>query len=372
MHSYSSRNSSLQVAAIVCAAVAVVSWDSAAATRIKDLCEVQGVRGNHVSGMGLVVGLAGTGDKSPLALEALEQVLRRSGIEVKSASSLKSANVAVVAVEGVLPAFAKEGTRIDVTVKSISDAKSLEGGSLLSTLLLGADGEAYAMAQGPISTGGFNADTGGASVRLNHVTVGRIPLGAYVEREVPSTITDGERIMLLLKQPDFGTARNIEEVINKEFEAASSSALGGGSVLVMVPEESRPRLVEFIARVQDLSVEIDMPSRIVINERTGTIVVGGEVQIRPCQVAHGSLTLTVANTPQVSQPLPFSDGATTQTQTTDMQVVNPDVSLMPVEGTSAAEVAESLNRLKTTPRDMISIFQALKAAGVLDADIEIM
>ena len=260
MHPTFSGKSFSRVAAVLGAAAAVSLCGTASATRIKDLCEVQGVRGNSISGMGLVVGLAGTGDKSPLALEALEQVLRRSGIEVKDGASLKSANVAVVAVEGVLPAFAKEGTRIDVTVKSISDAKSLEGGSLLSTLLLGADGETYAMAQGAVSTGGFNADTGGgASVRLNHVTVGRIPMGAYVEREVPSTITDGERIMLLLKQPDFGTARNIEDVINKELEAASSSALGGGSVMVMVPEENRPRLVEFIARIQDLSVETDTP-----------------------------------------------------------------------------------------------------------------
>jgi flagellar P-ring protein precursor FlgI len=239
--------------------------------------------------------------------------------------------------------------------------------------LYGIDDTVYAVAQGPVSVGGFNADAGGASARQNHVTVGRIPQGAYVEREIPSTITDGHRFLLLLKRPDFGTARNIKNAINAHVSESVASAFGAGTVSVTIPGASQGDLVEFIAQVQDIEVLSDaQASRVVINERTGTIVVGGNVRIRPCQVAHGGLTITVASTPVISQPLPFSRGETVESEITDVAVEEVEAHLMPVEGASASEVAEGLNRLKVTPRDMIAIFQALREAGVMDADLEIM
>jgi flagellar P-ring protein precursor FlgI len=343
--------------------------------RIKDLCEVQGARENGVRGFGLVVGLAGTGDKAEAARLAQEEVLNRMQIEVNSIDDIESDNVAVVMVTATMPAFAKEGTRLDAHVQSFYDAESLEGGTLVETILYGPDGEtAYALAQGPLSVGGFNADAGGGtSARKNHVTVGRIPMGAYVEREVPSRITDGERIMLLLKRPDFNTAQNISDVLNADFGGNSAVAFGAGTVSVTIPPSERADLVGFIAKVLDASVEADDgAARVVINERTGTIVVGGNVRVRPCQVAHGGLTITVAVTPIVSQPLPFSEGETEIVELADVEVEEIDGRLMPLQGVSAAEVAEGLNRLMVTPRDIIAIFQALREAGVMDADLETM
>lgn len=347
----------------------------AGAARLADLCEIQGAaRENDLQGIGIVVGLAGTGDKAPAAIQAQGRMLSRLGIDVTSTKELKSDNVAIVAVTAKLPAFAKQGTRIDVQVSSLYDTKSLEGGTLLETYLYAQDEQVYAIAQGPVSVGGFNAGGGaGTSVRKNHVTAGRIPMGAYIEREVPSTITDGERINLLLKRPDFTTANNIQEALNSYLGAGMASALGAGTINVMVPADQQHDLVGFIARVLALDVAAGYPSKVVINERTGTIVVGGTVMVKPCQVAHGSLTIRITATPLVSQPAPFSDtGATVVTEVQDVQPVEEMAYLMPVEGTSAADVADALNQLKVTPRDMISIFQALREAGALEADLEIM
>lgn len=359
--------------AVLVLGVLLLASEGARASRIRDLCEIQGARGNTLKGIGLIVGLAGTGDKTGAAVRAQERALRRMSIDVGSASELKSDNIAVVVVTATIPPFAKEGTRIDVQVSSMYDCESLEGGMLLETQLSGVDGMVYAMAQGAISVGGFNAaGGGGTSFRKNHVTAGRVPMGAYVEAEIPSRITDGERIMLLLKRPDFGTASNIQSAINRSVKPGCASAFGAGTVAVVIPEDDRGQLVAFIARIQRIDVESDMPARIVINERTGTIVVGGMVRIRPCQVAHGGLKISIAKTPMVSQPLPFSEGITMEVEETFLEVEEEDAFLMPLEGVSAADVAEGLNRLKVTPRDMISIFQALREAGVMDADLEIM
>ena len=347
----------------------------AAAARLKDLCEIQGARGNPLIGIGMVAGLAGTGDKNPSALVAQQRMLERLDIDVADVKELKSDNVAIVTVTAELPAFAKEGTRIDVIIDSLYDCKSLEGGTLLETHLRpqGGGKTVYAVAQGPVSIGGFNADGGGgAAVRKNHPTAGRIPMGAYVEREAPSSITDGERIVLLLKRPDFTTANNIQVGINTALGAPQAMALGAGTVHVKIPRDERANLVSFIARLQDTDVESDIGSRIVVNERTGTIVVGDDVRIKPCQVAHGNMTIKIAATPVVSQPLPGSLGETVAAQTARLEAVEQEAYLMPVEGASAGEVAEALNKLKTTPRDMISIFQALRKAGALEADLEIM
>lgn len=353
---------------------------TAQAARIKDLCEVQGARGNPLKGIGLVVGLAGTGDKNVDALQRQLRLLERLEIEVDKLKDLVSPNTAVVIVDATLPAFAKEGTRIDVRVSSIGNCQSLEGGTLTETFLYGpgsADGTVYAIAQGPVSVGGFNAESagggGGAAVRKNHVTAGRVPMGAYVEREVPSTITDGERVTLLLKRADFATADNIRHVIDDKYGPNSASALSASTITVRIPELHHADLISFIAELEEITVQADLPSRVVINERTGTLVVGGEVMIKPCQVAHGSLTIAVARTPAVSQPAPFSkEGRTAVTATTDLEANEEPGALMPVQGTSAADIANALNSLKVTPRDMIAIFQALRQAGALDADLEIM
>lgn len=363
--------------AVICVLLSPVRVDAA---RIKDLCEVQGARGNPLKGIGLVVGLAGTGDKNVDALQRQFRMLERFNIEVEKLKDLVSDNTAVVLVDATIPAFAKEGTRIDVRVSSIGDCESLEGGTLTETFLYGpgpADGTVYAIAQGPVSVGGFNAELAGgggaAGVRKNHVTAGRIPMGAYVEREVPSTITDGERVTLLLKRADFATADNVRAAVDIAFGVGCATALSASTINVRIPETERADLVAFIAKLGEVEVQADLPTRVVINERTGTIVVGGEVMIKPCQVAHGSLSIEIAQTPLVSQPLPFSRGGTTvATAVQDVAATEETAYLMPVEGTSAASVASALNRLKVTPRDMIAIFQALRLAGALDADLEIM
>ena len=363
------------VLTLIAAVWGILSADANAA-RIKNLCEVQGARGNALKGVGLIVGLAGTGDKKTnVTPRARQTMLRRMGVDVGDVPDVVSSknNVATVVVTAIVPAFAKEGTRIDVQVSALYDAQSLEGGTLLDTHLMGVDGEVYALAQGSISVGGFNVSGGGgSSVTKNHVTAGRIPMGAFVEREIPSTITDGERLLLLLKRPDFGTAHNIQMAINEELDGPCALALGAGTVRVMIPKSQRPYLVHFIAELLDIDVESDARSRVVINERTGTLVVGGDVRVMPCHVAHGSLKIRITATPLVSQPLPFSGGFTSETEVIDLEVEEEDAFLMPLQGASAADVAEGLNRLMVTPRDLISIFQALRAAGVMDADLEIM
>ncbi len=350
---------------------------AAHAARVKDLCDVQGARGNALQGIGIVVGLAGTGDKSPASIQAQQRMLDRLDIDIASIKDLKSDNVAVVIVTATFPAFGKEGTRIDVQVSSVYDCKSLEGGMLLETLLYGIDNEVYATAQGAISVGGFNAQGGGgggggAQVRKNHVTAGRIPMGAYIEREIPSTITDGERVSLLLRQPDFTTADNIQQTINGSFGPGTASAFGAGTVNITIPADARQDLVSFIARVQDLGVETGSKARVIVNERTGTVVVNGDVRIKPCQVAHGNLSIRVAETQKVVQPNPLGGGTTAAESNTQLAVREEQVYLNPVEGASLGDVAKALNDLKVTPRDLISIFQALREAGALEAELEIM
>jgi flagellar P-ring protein FlgI len=354
-------------------ALLLIACLPASAARIKELCELQGARGNILKGIGLVVGLGGTGDKSADAVRRQERMLDRLDIDIDNTKDLSSANVAVVVVDAMFPAFAKEGTRIDVRVNSIYDCESLEGGTLLETHLYGLDEEVYAVAQGPLSVGGFNADGGGGtSVRKNHVTAGRVPMGAFIEREIPSTITDGDRVTLLLKHPDFITARNIQAAIDKKLGGSQASAFGPGAVNVRIPEDLQSDLVSFIATLHELRVVSDVISRVVINERTGTIVVGGDVMIKPCHVAHGNLSIEIAVTEEASQPNPLSAGETVVTAVREVRATEETAFLMEVKGTSAKEVAIALNKLKVTPRDMISIFQALREAGALDVDLEIM
>ncbi len=357
------------------AAAAALCVRPATAASLKELCEVQGARGNAVLGLGFVVGLAGTGDSAKSTISAQERTLERLGFDVRDINELAAKNSAMVTVTATIPAFAKEGTRIDVHVASLSDAQSLEGGTLLMTQLKFPGQESvYAMAQGPVSVGGFSADaSGGAtSVRNNHVTAGRIPMGAYVENEIPSTITDGERVILLLKKPGFDTAHAVQQGINGKYGAGTALAMGAGAVRVTVPETGRANLVSFIAQLQDIIVATKTPARVVFNERTGTIVMGGAVTIKPSYVAHGSLTIRIATTPVVTPALSFTDAGTTVTELADVDVEEVEAVLLPVEGTTAGEVAQALNKLRVTPRDMISIFQLLREGGFMEADLEIM
>jgi flagellar P-ring protein precursor FlgI len=361
--------------ATAAAFAALLACDTASAARLKDVCEVQGARSNPLSGIGLIVGLGGTGDKTQAAIAAQERLLKRMDIDVVNIKDLKSDNTAVVIVTAELPAFAKEGTRLDVKVDSMYDCKSLEGGMLLETHLYGAGGGdvVYALAQGAVTVGGFTVSAGsGGSQKKNHTTSGRVPMGAHVEHEAPSTITDGERLVLSLKVPDFTTANNVQQAVNFSQTFGKASAMGAGSVHVLIPEAQRADLVNYIAQLQEVEVHSDSPTRIVINERTGTIVVGDRVIIKPCQVAHGNLTIKISTQPLVSQPNPLAAGTTVATQQTNIEVKEDEVPLIPIEGANAGEVAQSLNKLKVTPRDMISIFQALREAGALESDIEVM
>lgn len=357
----------------LCATVLVllVTPSYAFGARLKDLCEVQGARGNVLKGIGLVVGLAGTGDKVPEAVSAQQRMLTRLDVSVEDLKNLKTDNAAVVIVTAVFPPFAKEGTRIDVQVSSLYNCESLQGGILLNTQLTGDDGKVYAVAQGPVSVGGFSEGRGGGGVRQNHVTVGRVPMGAYIEREIPSTITDGERIVLTLKRPDFTTASNIAKVLNTALGDGVASAHGAGAINVRVPASDQQDLVAFIARLQEMNVDTQLPARVVINERTGTIVVGGDVVVQPCQIAHGNLTIEITTTP-VFPPAPLVGQEQRQGEVTETRVTQSQAYLLPVGGTSASEVALALNKLKVTPRDLIAIFQALREAGALQADLEIM
>jgi flagellar P-ring protein precursor FlgI len=275
-------------------------------------------------------------------------------------------------VTAELPPFDKEGSRIDVLVNSLFDAKSLEGGTLLETLLEGIDGQIYAVAQGPLSVGGFNVGAGGAGIQKNHTAVGRIPDGAIVEREVPSLITDGRSINLLPRHRDFVTASRIAAAINDGLAHDMAVALNAGMINVRIPDEWMDDPVGFIAAVQEIKVMPDRPAKVLINERTGTVVIGGDITLSPVAIAHGNLTIEISTEPEVWQPLPRSRGRTVATETVTPEAVEDAARLIPVEGADVKEIAEALNRLQVTPRDLISIFQALKEAGALHARLEIM
>lgn len=347
----------------------------AQAMPVRDLALVAGARDNQLVGYGLVVGLAGDGDRDPIyTQQTLANILQRYGVNVP-ASTLSSKNVGVVLVTADIPAFLKPGARLDVQVASMGDAKSLQGGVLLQTPLLGADGKVYAVAQGPLAVGGFSVGSfggGGASVTKNHPTVGTIINGAVVEREIPATIVHGDSIELLLREPSFTSAARLAEAINLEF-TNSAQALDSTTVKVRLPEGLEERPVDFIARLESVDITPDTPARIIINERTGTIVATSAIRISHCAVSQGNLTLTVANTLDVSQPNGFGKGGTTTvTPRTDTKVTENKTGIVSLpELPTVEKVAATLNALGVTPRDMMAIFQAMKQAGALQADLVI-
>jgi len=341
--------------------------------RVKDIAIVSGVRDNQLAGYGLVAGLAGDGDKNPVqTLQTIANILQRFGLTVPSAT-LTAKNVAIVLVTADIPAFKKTGMRLDVNVASMGDAKSLQGGVLLQTPLLGADGKVYAVAQGALVLGAVSSGTeggGGASVQKNHPTVGLIADGALVEREIPAQIISDHHLELILREADFTTAARLAMALNNTF-TNSSLALDSTTVRVRVPDEFENDPVDFISLLEAVKVETDIPARIVINERTGTIVTTSHIQISSCAVSHGNLTINIASTLNVSQPNPFSrTGETKVTQQTDTKVKEEKGAMVPLPDLPTVEkVASALNSLGVTPRDMMSVFQAMKEAGALQAEL---
>ena len=346
------------------------------AARIKDIANIRGVRQNQLFGYGLVVGLDGTGDgnKSLFTVQSLSSMLEKMGVTIDP-DEIKVKNVAAVMITTDLPPFARAGSRIDVLVSSIGDAKNLQGGTLLLTPLKGADGNVYAVAQGPISTGGFSYGKGtGTGVQKNFPTVGRIVGGALIEREIASNFNQREVLTLALHAPDFTTATRVAHAINTAFGDTMAHAPDAGTIKVTVPELYRGRSVELVALVENLGVTPDMVSKVIINERTGTVIMGENVRIATIAIAHGNLSIEVNQSDNVSQPLPFSRGGqTVVTSDRTMQVQEGRNPLFLVEsGVSIGEVVRALNALGVSPRDLIAIFQALKAAGALQAELQII
>lgn len=353
-----------------------MTWSVATAgvsTRIKDVAKVQGVRSNQLVGYGLVVGLNGTGDstKSLETIQSLASMLKTFGVTV-SAGQMQSKNVAAVMVTAQLPPFVKSGDTIDITVSSMGDSKNLQGGVLLQTPLKAANGQVYAVGQGPIVTGGFSAGRGGGSQSKNHPTVGLLSNGAIVERDVATQLATNGAITLSLSQPDFTTANRIRDAIDNNF-GSISMARDPGSVVVTVPSQYEGNLVGFVAALEEITINPDNIAKIVINERTGTIVMGQNISIDEVAVAQGGLSVRISRGSDVSQPSPFSGGSTVVTNNTAVNVKEDKANVMVLPATaSVGDVVNALNTIGATPRDIISILQAMKAAGALHADLQII
>ena len=350
---------------------AVPAW--ADGSRIKDLAIVAGANDNQLVGYGLVAGLAGDGDKNPTqTLQTIANMLQRFGLTVP-ASTLSSKNVAIVMVSAEIPAFVKPGARLDVIVSPIGDAKSLQGGILIQTPLLGVDGKIYAFAQGALSIGGLFAGAeggGGATVQRNHPTVGTIVNGAVVEQAIPATIVNDNHIELLLRDPDFTSASRMAAAVNVAFPD-STLATDSTTVRVAIPSNWAGSQVDFISQVEALEVTPDVAARIIINERTGTIVATARIRISSCAVSHGNITINIASSQDVSQPAALSKtGTTAVTKRTETSVKEDKGTLVPLPDLPTVEkVASALNALGVTPRDMMAMFEAMKQAGALQADL---
>jgi len=347
-----------------------VAWG----TRVKDLVVIEGVRDNQLVGYGLVVGLKGTGDRQQTVFtnQTLANVLERMGVSVPP-TAFRVNNVAGVMVTATLPAYFEPGSRLDVVVSSIGDASSLQGGTLLLTPLKAATGVVYAAAQGPLSIGGFAASGAGASVQVNHPTVGRMTGGALVERAAPTAPPGADGLKLLLRRPDFSTAAQLAEALNRKFEAPVARAESAAAVRVAVPDQYRRQPVEFIAALETLEVASDRAARIVMNERTGTVVIGKDVRISPVAVLHGNLTVQIVTTFEVSQPAPLSPGQTVVTPQTSVGVKEEKARhLLLKEGVSVEELVKALTGIGSTPRDVIAIVQSMVAAGALEAEVEVI
>ena len=366
----------LGMLAIVVAIITALFSPAAHATRIKEVAAVQGVRSNQLIGYGLVIGLDGTGDQTtqaPFTTQGLQSMLQQLGVTLPAGTTMQLKNVAAVIVTASLPAFAQPGQQIDIDVSSIANAKSLRGGTLVATPLKGADGNVYAIAQGNMIVGGAGAAAGGSKVTINHLSAGRIPEGATVERAVPTPLNQGDQLELDLNSADYATARAVANAINASKGAGVARALDGRVIKVRAPTDADQR-VSFLADLENLDINLAAPAaKIVMNARTGSIVMNQAVTLAPCAVAHGSLSVTINSNPQVSQPAPNSGGQTVVTDKTDIAISSQAGSLvnMPA-GTKLADVVKALNALGATPQDLLAILQAMKASGALTADIEVI
>jgi flagellar P-ring protein FlgI len=374
-----SRIAMARLCALALAALLFAPVDAGARSRIKDIADFEGVRQNMLIGYGLVIGLNGTGDtinNSPFTQQSLIGMLERLGVNTRDiASTLHTRNVAAVMVTATLPGFSRPGTRIDVTVGALGDATSLLGGTLLVTPMLGADGEVYAVSQGPIAVSGFSAGGAAASVTKGTPTAGRIANGAIVERELGFQLAAMKSINVSLRNPDFTTARRIAQAINTFAGSPIARPLDPGTVLLTVPPARENDIIGLLTDVEQLLVEPDQLAKVVIDERSGTIVMGENVRISTVAIAQGNLTIRVTETPQVSQPNPFSStGTTTVVPRTEIEVDENSQRRLAVLPASVTlqELVNGLNALGIGPRDMIAILQAIKAAGALQADIEVL
>jgi flagellar P-ring protein precursor FlgI len=352
------------------------------AERLKEIASIQGVRTNQLLGYGLMVGLDGTGDQTtqaPFTAQSMQSLLSQMGIQVPPGITPQLRNSAAVMVTAQLPAFAQAGQLLDITVSSIGNSKSLRGGTLLLTPLRGADGQVYAMAQGNLVVGGAGAAAGGSKVQINHLSAGRIPGGATVERIVPNQVLAADSIQIELNQTDFGNARAVTEAINRRLAATGGAAGQMASAqdarVIQVPMPPDPaRRVAFLAELENLDVTLSAAiARVIVNARTGSVVMNQAVALMPSAVAHGSLSVTVSSTPLVSQPQPFSQGSTVVAEKADITIRQEGGAVMLLPGSAKlADVVGALNSLGATPQDLIAILQALKVAGSLKAELEII
>lgn len=369
-----SLTSCLRLIVIVTAAIAATAVHPA--SRIKDIADFEGVRENQLIGYGLVVGLQGTGDSlnnAPFTRQSLQAMLERLGVNTRGAG-LNTKNVAAVMVTANLPAFTTQGTRIDVSVSALGDSKSLQGGTLLVTPLLGADGEVYAIAQGPLAIGGFSAQGDAASITQNVPTAGRISNGAVVERELDFRLASMTSLRISLRNPDLTTARRVALAINELIGLPTAEPSDPATVRLTLPRDFDGNIVDLMTDIEQLRIEPDLPAKIVIDEKSGIIVMGQNVKVSTVAVAQGNLTVTIAESPQISQPAPFSNGQTAVAPRTDVTVTNDADRKVAVvrEGVTLQELVDGLNALGIGPRDLISILQAIKAAGALQAEIEVI
>ena len=345
------------------------------AARLKDLADIEGVRGNQLIGYGIVVGLNGTGDKKGTSFtsQSVANLLERLGIRVE-AEELEVANSAAVVVTATLPPFSRPGNKLDVTLSSIGDASTLQGGILLMTPLKGADGKVYAVAQGPVSVGGFSVAGGGDTAQKNHPTVAYVPSGANVERSIPFDLFSSGQIRIVLRQPDFNTIMRVQDVVNSSLRGRSQArAIDSASVVVPLTHSLGSDPLRLIAKLERLDVQPDIPARVVVNERTGTIIMGEQVRVSTVALAHGNLNITIRSETQVSQPNALGEGNTEVVENTDVQVAEESGQLQVLaESVSLGDVVKALNSLGATPRDLIAIFQALQRAGALQSELIIM
>ncbi len=362
--------------ALLSAAFSFFPGDAAASSRIKDIADFEGVRDNQLVGYGLVVGLNGTGDNVKsvdFTKESLISMLDQVGVNARG-GQIKAKNIASVVVTANLPAFARQGSRIDVMVSALGDAKNLQGGTLLATPMVGANGEVYAVAQGQIATGGISGRGATQSVVRGVPTSGRIASGAIVENEIPFELDSLKTIRLALRNPDFTTARRVSDAINAMLGTTASKALDPGTVALDVPSAYQGKIVDLMTKVEQLQIQPDQLAKVVIDESSGIVVIGKDVKINRLAIAQGNLTIKITDVPFVSQPLPFSNG-TTVTGVASLVDINEDVdSKLSVlnTGVNLQELVDGLNTLGVTPRDLISILQAIKASGALQAEIEVI